>query len=409
MVKVILSVCLIFISYVFASSINIKHFEKKDIVYISNIQNIEEIPFIDPSFLVIQLNGVDSVKLRKRKTDLLKDINIIKTVEGLKIVFELKSSNVKHFVKRRKGGFEIVFYSNEKNLALKSRTKHIVKFEKKKNFEPTVKLEPINLLQKIPKNFKFTLDPVFYILVSEGAKKKDFSLRKKLIMIDPGHGGADPGAIANGVVESKINWKIAMYLKKLLEKDGRFKVLLTRKKNETISPYRRSIRVMKYHPDLLISIHCNSAPNPNARGTYIYTLSLEGAKKKLTRLVESRENRENPIFIKEVRVSRNWYVNKIVAELAINTTVVEGFKFAYTLKRKLNYITTVKDIDSGNFIVLKNPGIPSILIETAFLTNKYDAKLLKNNIFLKNFAASIYLGIVDYFYNQSYIVVRRWF
>ena len=391
---------LVYIITSFASSLNIKHFSSKDVVYISDIDCLEEIPFIDPSFFVVQLTGVKEIDLEKKQTNLLKGINIIKTAEGLKIVFELKNSKVKHLVKKDRSGFKIIFYEGN----IKKKNKKIVKVSKS-NYK--IKLKPVNYFQKIPKNFKFSLDPVYYILVSDTAYNKRPVLRKKLIMIDPGHGGADPGAIANGLVESEINWKIAVYLKRILEKDGRFKVILTRRKNQTISPYQRSIKAMKYHPDLFISIHCNSAPNPHANGTYIYTLSKKGARKKLTKLVETRENRDNPIFLKEVRVSKNWYVNKIVAELAINTTVVEGFKFAYTLKRKLNFVTSVKDIDSGNFIVLKNPGIPSVLIETAFLTNKHDARLLKNDIFLKNFAASIYLGILDYFYNQSYIVVKK--
>jgi len=402
--KVILSVILFLFNITLASVIDIKHYPHKEVAFIENIKDIEEIPFIDPSFFVIQVNSIENLNIEKGKnTKLIKDVNVIKTSEGLKVIFELRDEKVKHYIKKDKNGISIVFFEKGKNV----NNNHKKTFKKEISSEVSIKLKPVNLFQKIPKNFKFTLDPVYYILLSNNEPRNKLILRKKLIMIDPGHGGADPGAIANGLVESKINWKIAVYLKKLLEKDGRFKVIFTRRKNETISPYKRSIRVMKHHPDLLISIHCNSSPNPNASGTYIYTLSLEGARKKLTRLVEKRENTENPIFIKEVRVSRNWYVNKIVAELAINTTVVEGFKFAYILKRKLNYVYPVKDIDSGNFIVLKNPGIPSVLIETAFLTNKQDAKLLKNEIFLKNFAASIYLGIVNYFYNQNYIVVKK--
>jgi N-acetylmuramoyl-L-alanine amidase len=108
----------------------------------------------------------------------------------------------------------------------------------------------------------------------------------------------------------------------------------------------------------------------------------------------------NKAVIKYVRVSTNPLVNRIVADLAISTTMTEGRNFAYYLKKYLKNVTEFKDMDSANFAVLKTPGIPSVLIETLYLTDPVDAQLLKNSQFIESFSFSIYNAIVDYFYQE---------
>ena len=99
-----------------------------------------------------------------------------------------------------------------------------------------------------------------------------------------------------------------------------------------------------------------------------------------------------------VKVSANPYVNRIIADLAISNTMTDGLIFAKHLKKHLRKTVNFRGIDSANFAVLKTPGIPSVLIETAYITNWREAKLLRNPRFIENFAKSIYKAIVDYFY-----------
>jgi len=225
-----------------------------------------------------------------------------------------------------------------------------------------------------------------------------FAGRKKIIVIDPGHGGHDSGAIANGLREKDINLKVALKLKSFLERDPRFKVYLTREDDRFISLYDRALIALEKKADLFISIHTNASENPNLSGTYIYILSLRDATSKLAKILEKRENKT---VLNIIKVSANPNVNKIVAEMAISRTVTEGLNFAkfaqIYLKRNLKDIE-FKRIESANFVVLKTPSIPSVLVETAFITNENDARLLANDKFLERFAQSLYKATVDYFF-----------
>jgi N-acetylmuramoyl-L-alanine amidase len=236
---------------------------------------------------------------------------------------------------------------------------------------------------------------------------KSFAGRKKIIVIDPGHGGHDPGATANGLREKDINLKVALKLKSLLEKDPRFKVYLTREDDRFIPLYDRTLIALEKKADLFISIHTNASENPNMSGTYIYTLNLRGATSKLAKMVEERENKT---VLNVIKVSANPNVNKIVADMAISHTMTEGLNFAkfaqIYLKRNLKD-TEFKRIESANFAVLKTPSIPSVLVETAFITNKNDARLLANDEFLEKFAQSLYKAIVDYFFRYKNLVFSK--
>ncbi|NPA57795.1 MAG: N-acetylmuramoyl-L-alanine amidase, partial [Aquificae bacterium] len=175
------------------------------------------------------------------------------------------------------------------------------------------------------------------------------------------------------------------------------KVYLTRSRDRYVKLYDRTVFAVKKKADLFISIHCNASPTRTESGTYIYTLNLRGARSKLARLVEQRENKA---VIDYVKVSANPVVNRIVADLAISTTMNEGRSFAKHLRKYLKSITDFKDIDSANFAVLKTPGIPSVLIEVLYITDPVDAQLLKNDLFLENFSFGIYNAVVDYFFQE---------
>ncbi|MGC9080174.1 N-acetylmuramoyl-L-alanine amidase [Sulfurihydrogenibium sp.] len=233
---------------------------------------------------------------------------------------------------------------------------------------------------------------------------KNFSGKKRVIVIDPGHGGHDPGATANGLKEKDINLKVALKLKKYLEKDGRFVVYLTREDDTYVPLYDRTLIALEKKADLFISIHTNASENPNFSGTYVYTLNLKGATSKLAKMVEERENQT---VLKVVKVSANPNVNKIIADMAISHTMTEGLNFAKFIEinaKNLLKDTEFKRIDSANFAVLKTPSIPAVLVETAFITNERDAKLLADDKFLDNFAKVLYKSIADYFFKYKNFV-----
>ncbi|MDQ7055722.1 MAG: N-acetylmuramoyl-L-alanine amidase [Persephonella sp.] len=328
MLKKILIFILLCVNTAFA--LKLKHAEHPEfyriVIETGKPVKFEEIPFLDSRIFVISIN-TDSKKLRKKilKRKYVKSLDIIYSGDSTKFVFEVSSKVKGYRIYTLKKPFRIVV--------------DLLKKKEKRKTERTV----------------ISDDPIFDIIMGYELKQKRNSITvststKKIIVIDPGHGGKDPGAIANGLVEKDVNLKIARKLKEILEKDPRFKVYLTRNSDRYIKLYDRTVFAVKKKADLFISIHCNSSPTKTESGTYIYTLNLRGARSKLARLVEQRENKA---VIDYVKVSSNPVVNRIVADLAISTTMTEGRRFAHYLKKYLKNITDFRDIDSANFAVLK--------------------------------------------------------
>ncbi|WP_457641978.1 N-acetylmuramoyl-L-alanine amidase [Persephonella sp.] len=367
-------------------------FETGDVV------DFEEIPFLDKKILVISIKGKpENLKtLRDKKLEeYISAVDIVKSGDTTKFVFELSENVTKYKVFTLKKPFRIVIDF------IKGKKKKVEKLENEKILHGSGDIDLVQKAEKEvikTKKIKLLDDPIFSIITKSNLELEipvNFSGNRKIIVIDPGHGGKDPGAIHNGLMEKDVNLKIAKKLKRILEKDPRFVVYLTRETDKFIPLHKRAIFAVKKRADLFISIHCNSSPSFSESGTYIYTLNLKGARSKLARLVEQMENKT---AVNYVKVSANPLVNRIVADLAISNTMTEGLLFAKFLKKHLQNVTDFKDIDSANFAVLKTPGIPSVLIETLYLTDPIDAQLLKNDIFIENFSLSVYNAIVDYFF-----------
>ncbi len=375
--------------------------------------NLEKVPFFDKNFIVIKIKD-KNLNLTSIDKRFVKNFEIINNKNCKKLIFEKSKFVKKYTLKKLKNKIVIDFYIRNKKVKPKLvKVRTIKKYTRNKFYDPIAqiilssedKLFKEGQLDKNIKVISLSTDPLYSLINKELSKEETLKVvRPVVVVIDPGHGGKDPGAIANGLVEKNVNLEIARKLKKLLEESKIFKVYLTRKGDYYIDLYKRTVFAIKKKADIFISIHCNADKSGLGRGTYLYTLNLRGAKSKLARLVEKRENN---IVMKVVRVSKNKYVNKIVAELAMNTTMTEGRNFAFILKEKLKNVTHVEDIDSANFAVLKTPGIPSVLIETAYLTNKHDAKLLRNKKFIDNFATAIYRALESYFFNYKNLVLNK--
>ncbi len=376
-----------------------EHTDRFRIVFDSNKKvSFDYIPFWDINIIILSfhtdIGSVDERLFNNPKIKkYIKDIDIIKSKKSTKFVIEFSKrfKGVEIFTLRKPYRVVLDFLKKE---GVKKRkdsvlVKRSIKEKKRRDLESVTEAD--RLIRKIIKDSEKKSS------YSSTSNKYAYSRYKKqkIIVIDPGHGGKDPGAVANGLKEKNVNLKIAKALKRVLEKDGRFKVYLTREDDRFISLYRRTLFAIQKRADLFISIHCNASRTGRGYGTYVYTLNLRGARSKLARLVEQRENR---VVIDYVKVSANPYVNRIIADLAISNTMTDGLIFAKHLKRYLSKTVKFRDIDSANFAVLKTPGIPSVLIETAYITNKKEAKMLRDQRFINRFTYSVYRAIVDYFF-----------
>ena len=239
------------------------------------------------------------------------------------------------------------------------------------------------------------------IAQKSGKKVVKKRLEKKVIVIDPGHGGKDPGAIGyRGIQEKWVNLSIARYLAEYLRKDGRFKVIMTRYGDYYVSLGNRVKIARKHKADLFISIHADAAPRGKrwARGTQIFVLSKESAKRKKRQLLNNRQ-----YAFAVFRDARNAKAIPILTDIGFEITLNRSREFARLLARQLQKDfgrrhITFKGIRSRGFAVLKTPGTISVLIEAGFITNPYEARKLTDRNFQKKFAYSIYKAIVKYFY-----------
>lgn len=222
---------------------------------------------------------------------------------------------------------------------------------------------------------------------------------KPLIVLDPGHGGVDPGAIGvNGTFEKHIALAMAKELKQLLEASGRYEVLLTRDKDTYLRLHKR-VEVARAHgADLFISLHADSIGKASVHGASIYTLSEKASDRQTARLAD-RENKAD--IIAGVDISHeDQQVANILIDLAMRDTMNQSKFFANTIvdSMETNRVTILETPHrSAGFAVLKAPDIPSILIELGFMSNKTEAQLLSQPSYRRKIAQSLVYGIDAYF------------
>ncbi len=238
-------------------------------------------------------------------------------------------------------------------------------------------------------------------------RSRPITEEKRVIVIDPGHGGRDPGAIGyGGLKEKNVNLAIAKKVAWYLRRDGRFRVILTRKGDRFVPLHRRALKALKNRADLLISIHADADPrkNPRAKGTRIFALSYSRAVEKKRQIMRNRNYAK--LVLGDAADIRSKVVKKVLADLAIDVTLYESVYFARILAKELKSVVGrevyFKGINRAGFAVLKTPGIPSVLIETGFITNPSEARKLRDPEFQRRFAWAIYRAIVRYFYGKDF-------
>ena len=227
------------------------------------------------------------------------------------------------------------------------------------------------------------------------------ALNNKIIIIDAGHGGADPGAIRNNIKEKNLTLMAAKILKKKLESKS-FKVFLTRKSDYYIRLKNRVKYARSKSPDLFISIHADSTKNRNTSGTSIYSLS-EKASDKLSQALADRENKSDLIAGLDLG-ELDKAVSDILIDLSRRETKNSSIAFAelFVDKLKKNKVNLLRRPHrQAGFAVLKAPDIPSVLIEMGFISNNNDLKKLTNRKFQEKLMGIISLVIEDYFKSKN--------
>ena len=264
----------------------------------------------------------------------------------------------------------------------------------------TLTIEPVNLAAKhgvyTGRTASSASHPVF---TPPAPANKPVQGKKPLIVIDPGHGGVDPGAIgANGAHEKDIVLGLSKALKQRLEESGRYRVIMTRETDVFIKLGNRIKFARDHGADLFLSVHADSLPRPNVRGASIYTLSNKASDAQTAKLA-ARENKADLIAGIDLSVEDEEVAN-ILVNLAMRDTMNQSKYFANTLVDTFN-TGGLKLLERphryAGFAVLKAPDIPSVLIEAGFMSNRNEAVSLASKEHKDRFAKSVQKGIDAYF------------
>lgn len=221
---------------------------------------------------------------------------------------------------------------------------------------------------------------------------------KKVIVIDPGHGGVDPGAIGrSGIFEKKLTFMAARELQRQLTRDGRYKVVLTRNGDTFLRLRDRFAVARDNRADLFISLHADTIRNKRVRGLSVYTLSEKASDREAGELAE-QENKADLIAGVDL-THEPPEVTNILIDLAQRETMNESARFARRLVGELKSVTKLlrNSHRFAGFAVLKAPDVPSVLIEMGFLSNPQDEKALRRAAYRTQLARAVRQAVDRYF------------
>ncbi len=229
-------------------------------------------------------------------------------------------------------------------------------------------------------------------------RPKENPFRARRVVIDPGHGGRDPGAMANGLKEKHLVLDIAKRVKRELEKKGRYEVILTRSTDKFLELEERAMVANNKDADIFVSIHVNASRNRNVRGLETYILNLSNEQSNLEVAA-----RENMVTEREMRKKRS-EVDFMLASLSRQTDTFESRELAGKVQRSLvrnlrKHYRGISDHEdrAAMFYVLYRAQMPSILVEVSYITNRSEASRLRNTLYRSRSAYSIAQGIDEYF------------
>lgn len=224
------------------------------------------------------------------------------------------------------------------------------------------------------------------------------------IVIDPGHGGKDPGAIgfSGRVYEKNVVLSVAHKIKEMVEENLDVRVLLTREDDRFIPLQERTAFANRNQANLFISLHCNAAPNRSASGIEVYFLSV--ARTDDARAVEMMENAVVEKYEGGLEaVKRYDDLTYILMDMAQAEQLKESSYLAIKLQANLVKTTRAKDrgVKQAGFYVLRGAFMPSVLVELGFISNREEERKLNNSEYQKLLAEAIYEGIKSYIFNYE--------
>ena len=221
--------------------------------------------------------------------------------------------------------------------------------------------------------------------------------RSVMIVIDPGHGGKDSGAVgANHLQEKTVVLAISRRLLELLNQQPGMSAKLTRKGDYFISLRERLHLARAYHADLFMAIHADAFNNESASGASVFALSQHGATSEAARWLAERENISE--FAGLPFKTTDYQLKSVLLDMSQTATNQDSLSLGASLLRRLTTITPLhaRRVEQAGFMVLKSPDTPSVLVETGFISNPSEAALLNDPDFQDKMAHALMQGIKSY-------------
>ncbi len=223
--------------------------------------------------------------------------------------------------------------------------------------------------------------------------------RMVTIMLDPGHGGEDPGAVGRGgSLEKNITLAVARRLKAKLDAEPNMRAVLTRETDYFVPLQMRVQKARRIQSDLFISIHADAFTRPDANGSSVFALSESGASSSAARYLAQKENAADLIGGVNIAV-KDPMLARTLLDLSQTATINDSLKLGKSVLREISNINRLhkNSVEQAGFAVLKAPDIPSILIETAFISNPEEEKKLNDAAYQNKMAEAIVSGVRQYF------------
>jgi N-acetylmuramoyl-L-alanine amidase len=231
------------------------------------------------------------------------------------------------------------------------------------------------------------------------------SERDIIIGIDAGHGGDDPGAIGpNKIHEKKVVLDISQELKRLVDREPGFRGVLIRTGDYYIPLRERTDIARENRVDLFVSVHADAFKNPAARGASVFALSPGGATSETARYLAERENRADLVGgVGSVKISdKDKVLASVLLDLSMTATLNSSLEAGKEVLDEMGSIARLhkRHVEQAGFLVLKSPDIPSILVETGFISNPTEARQLADRAYQQQMAQAIFVGVKRYFYTR---------
>jgi N-acetylmuramoyl-L-alanine amidase len=376
-------------------------------VIVPNVFAQEPTKLIDsrmwPSPSYTRITFESNNKLNFKHFMLENPLRLVMDIEGLEIKEELHEIAQKAISDKYVKNFRVGI--NKPNVSR-------IVFELKEKIKPQVfTIEPVeNYGHRLVLDIYPEVDPdilLTKIMDMEREKKaaelkedKDPKKAKKMyvVALDAGHGGEDPGAIgASGTYEKDITLSVARKLKSKIDEIPWMQAVLIRDGDYFIPLNQRVAKARKAKADLFISIHADAVNNRTAKGSSVYVLSEKGASSATSKLLEQKENDADLVGGVHAQKQED-YLAQTLFDLSMTATMADSSKLAYFILKemgKINYLHK-KSVESAGFAVLKAHDIPSILIETAFISNPEEEKKLKDKNHQEKIVDAIIAGIGNY-------------